>query len=217
MEDAVMEVEHVRQAKDPQRTEVDRRPRGQSDNAGAERDGLTPDTTVDLDEGMDPSYVSFFVAVLPLAVGAARRITGDLAGAEDAASEALARAYLRWPKLRDVEYRQAWVLRVATNQALGMVRTQARRQQILRRQPPLMVADGADDAEASRQVLVAEIRRLPSRQRQVVMLRFFADLPIDQVAAALAISPGAVKSHLHRALHSLSQRLGPDLVPGEIA
>ncbi len=95
-----------------------------------------PQATTELDFGMDADYVAFFVALLPRAVAVARRITGDLASAEDAASEALAKAYLRWPKLRRVAYRHAWVLRVATNEAIGMVRTQLRREGILRRQPP---------------------------------------------------------------------------------
>jgi RNA polymerase sigma-70 factor (sigma-E family) len=185
-----------------------------------ERDGLSPadsraeHTTVDLAVGMEPGYVAFFVAVLPLAVGAARRITGDLAAAEDAASEALAKAYLRWPKLRLVAYRDAWVLRVATNEALGMVRKQARREGILRRQPP--ASPVPDHAEESRQLLVGHIRRLPAQQRQVIALRFYADLPVDEVAAALGISSGAVKSHLHRAVLTLRQQLGTDVLLGEI-
>jgi len=170
-------------------------------------------STVELDAGMDPDYVAFFVAVLPRAVGAARRITGDLSAAEDAASEALAKAYLRWPKLRATAYREAWVLRVATNEALGTVRKQARRERILRRQPPPQPIAGADE---TRPLLVEQIVRLPGRQRQVVTLRFFADMPIDEVAATLGISAGAVKSHLHRGLNTLSQRLGPDALEGEM-
>ncbi|MDQ1378081.1 MAG: hypothetical protein QOE15_2254 [Acidimicrobiaceae bacterium] len=159
---------------------------------------------------MDPDYVEFFAAILPQAVAVARRITGDLAAAEDAASEALAKAYLRWPQLRHLAYRNAWVLRVATNEAIGTIRMQARRDRILRRQPPQLSV--ADHPEEPRQLVVDQIRRLPHRQRQVVMLRFYAELSTDEVAATLHISAGSVKSHLHRALHTLRARLGSDIL-----
>jgi RNA polymerase sigma factor (sigma-70 family) len=171
-----------------------------------------PPTVVELVDEMDPSYVEFFVAALPQAVAVARRITGDLAAAEDAAAEALAKAYLRWPKLRGLPYRQAWVLRVASNEAIGTVRKQARRDRILRRQPPPPPVE--NDRPATLPQMVDQISHLPRRQREVVALRFYADLSIDEVAAALDISPGAVKSHLHRAVRTLRERVGADILKG---
>jgi len=171
-----------------------------------------PEAPVELMAGIDPGYAVFFAAVLPRAVAAARRITGDLAAAEDAASEALAKAYLRWPELRHVDYRDAWVLRVATNEAIGALRTQARRERLLRRQaavPPVPM-----DQEDARQLVTGQIRRLPKRQREVVALRFYAGLSTEEVASTLGVSAGAVKSHLHRALQTLRTRLGTDLIEG---
>ncbi len=46
-----------------------------------------------------------------------------------------------------------------------------------------------------------EVGRLPSRQREVFALRFFADLPLEDIAAALGVDVGTVKTHLHRAVH----------------
>jgi len=63
-------------------------------------------------------------------------------------------------------------------------------------------------------MLVAYLARLPRRQRQVVSLRFFAELSTDEVASALDISTGSVKSHLHRALHTLRAQLGPETLEG---
>lgn len=162
---------------------------------------------------MDPEYVDFFAAVLPKAVNAARRITGNLAAAEDAASEALAKAYLSWPKLRHLPYREAWLLRVVTNEAIGSVRKQARRERILRRQPPPAPDDPADD----RRQVVDQVRRLPDRQREVVTLRYYADLSTDEVAMALGISAGTVKSHLHRALQTLRDQLGTTTIDGTLS
>ena len=56
---------------------------------------------------VEADFVAFFTTMLPKAVATARRITGDRASAEDAAAEGLARAYVRWSKLRTVSYREA--------------------------------------------------------------------------------------------------------------
>jgi RNA polymerase sigma-70 factor (sigma-E family) len=174
------------------------------------RDGLVLPTVAPVAERstpVDSDFVAFFNAVLPAAVAAARRITGNLPAAEDAAAEALARAYVRWPRLADVSYREAWVMRVAINQALGQARTEARRERILRRQPPPPAAF-LDPGSELRQLLVQRIQRLPRRQREVIALRYFADLPVDEIAASLGLSAGTVKTHLHRAIEALRADLG---------
>ncbi|MBO0730947.1 MAG: SigE family RNA polymerase sigma factor [Acidimicrobiaceae bacterium] len=163
--------------------------------------------------GHAPDYNDFFATVLPAAVSTARRITGDLASAEDAACEALARAYLRWPRLRSADHREAWVLRVTINEAIGVVRKRARWERILQKHAAVPPWRDEDD---NRELLVQQVRRLPDRQREVVALRFFADLSTDEVADALGISPGSVKTHLHRALATLRDRVGPDVVKGTL-
>jgi RNA polymerase sigma factor (sigma-70 family) len=165
----------------------------------------------DPDHGMDPEYVAFFRHVLPRAVAAARRITTSQAAAEDAASEALAKAYLHWPKVRALAYREAWVLRVTINEAVGTMRKESRRERILRRQPAPRVATGPDEAPPD---LLGHLRRLPRRQREVITLRFYADLSIDEVAFALGLSAGSVKAHQHRALQTLRGRVDADLLRG---
>ncbi len=77
--------------------------------------------------GLDDGYDEFFVGVIGQAVGVANRVLGDHVVAEDAAVEALARAHLRWGRLRDDPHRQAWVLRVAINAALDAQRSSRRR------------------------------------------------------------------------------------------
>ena len=52
------------------------------------------------------------------------------------------------------------------------------------------------------------VRRLPQRQREVLVLRYYSDLSEKQIAEALDISPGAVKSHAHRALAALRDTMG---------
>ena len=165
----------------------------------------------DPDHGMDPEYVAFFRLVLPRAVMAARRITASRAAAEDAASEALAKAYLHWPRVRALPYREAWVLRVTINEAVGTIRKESRRERILRRQPAPRVAAGPSVAPPD---LLDHLNRLPRRQREVITLRFYADLSSDEVASALGLSAGSVKAHQHRALETLRRRVDADLLRG---
>lgn len=126
----------------------------------------------------------------------ATRLLGNPTLGEDMAAEALARTWLHWPKVRKLEYRQAWVLRVTTNLCLDLVR---------HKHLEVVVATSRDpaDAVAVRLALVAALRSLPRRQREVVVLRHLADMPETQVADMLGINPGTVGAHLHRGLVTL--------------
>jgi RNA polymerase sigma factor (sigma-70 family) len=55
---------------------------------------------------------------------------------------------------------------------------------------------------------VAALRRLPERQREALALRYFLDLPEAEIAAAMGVSAGSVKTHVHRGLAALAQLLG---------
>jgi RNA polymerase sigma-70 factor (ECF subfamily) len=133
----------------------------------------------------------------------ALRLTGSPAEAEDVASEALARAYLAWRRLRSPDHRVAWVLRVTTNLAVDAHRWRSR--------PPLARPAAAEGGPSDLRIVLADaLRRLPERQRQVVVLRYLVDLFEAEVSRALRISPGSVKQHLHRALASLRRTLPPD-------
>jgi RNA polymerase sigma-70 factor (ECF subfamily) len=91
---------------------------------------------------------------------------------------------------------EAWVMRVAMNLAIDQVR----------KKPaytiPTTEAD-LEDKVINEQILRGSISKLPRRQRQVVTLRFLVDMPEEAVAKVLDVSPGAVKTHLHRALERL--------------
>ncbi len=133
----------------------------------------------------------------------ATRLLGDRTRGEDTAAEALARTWLHWSKVRNLDHQVAWVLRVTTNLCLDQLR---------RRRPVVVIAPALDptDAVALRLALAAALRSLPRRQREVVVLRHLADLPETEVASVLGITPGTVGAHLHRGLASLRARLGND-------
>ena len=145
-----------------------------------------------------------FHRLLPRAVAVAFRLLGDRGDAEDAAVEALARACDAWRRVGRLPYRDSWVLRVTANVAID----------IARRRPgavalPNEIAQGDEDVAVTRLTVSQAVRALPRRQREVVLRRYFSDLTEADVAAALGISIGAVKTHASRAVSALRQSLAP--------
>jgi RNA polymerase sigma-70 factor (sigma-E family) len=143
-------------------------------------------------EGFDLAFPDLY----RLAYRVAFRILGDRGDAEDVAQEALARVAQRWSRLADRP--EGWVSRVASNLAIDRFRHR-------RHQPPTPTGPlGVVDPHlGERGDLVAALRRLPRRQREVVVLRYLADLSEAEVATELGFSVGTVKSHASRALANL--------------
>jgi RNA polymerase sigma factor (sigma-70 family) len=71
-------------------------------------------------------------------------------------------------------------------------------------------ADEASLRSAARDHMLAAISRLPQRQREVVVLRYYEDLAVAEIAAVLDISPGSVSSALNRAMTTLATTIGVD-------
>ena len=127
------------------------------------------------------------------------RILGDRPEAEDIAQEALARATLRW-QFHDRP--EGWVTRVASNLALDRYRRRRRRNSI--QTGPIGIVD---DRTVERSDLVQPCAPTSSRrQREVVVLRYLADLSEVDVARALGCSVGSVKTHASRGLSALRRR-----------
>jgi RNA polymerase sigma-70 factor (ECF subfamily) len=156
----------------------------------------------------DREFDAVFRPLFTQAYRIARRITGDVGVAEDIAAEAMSRAYAHWERIADVPYRDAWVMRVATNLSLNATR---RRRLMPIDRPPA----SEDDATATRLALGAALRALPERQREVIVLRHLAGLSEPEVAEYLGISLGSVKTHMRRAKESLRGRLQVDFAGGE--
>jgi RNA polymerase sigma factor (sigma-70 family) len=152
---------------------------------------------------LEAAFEAEFRALFTIAFRVARRILADPARSEDVAAEALSRAYAHWRALHNAPHREAWVARVATNLALNTIR---------RRSPHVAteVAVGHDDATATRLALVAALQALPTRQRDVIVLRHLVDLSEQEVADQLGLSVGSVKTHLRRAKSRLRIALDPD-------
>ena len=143
---------------------------------------------------------------------AAFLIVWDLAEAEDVVQETLLTVARRWPRVRRMEHPLAYARRILVNRALSAAPRRVRaREELTGLQAPDR-ADGADDtADAhaihARDELMQALAALPPRQRAVLVLRYFLDLPEAEVAAALKCSLGTVKSTASRGLARLESAM----------
>jgi RNA polymerase sigma-70 factor (ECF subfamily) len=140
-------------------------------------------------------------------------ILRDRALAEDVTIETLLTAFERGASIRDEGALRAWLLRVATNKALS-VRRSGRRIVDLTVVPDRNDHCPFDDDAADRIALLAGLAQLPVQMRAAVVLRYYADLPVDAVAAALGKSPNTIKSQLQTALDRLRRSLADPEAPG---
>ncbi len=120
------------------------------------------------------------------------------ANAEEAVAEAFARAWARWVKVGTLHSPSAWVVRTAVNADISWWRR--RRREVL---TDASHESPAAATEGYRADLLDAVRRLPPRQREVVVLRYLLDLDTAATAQWLGIAPGTVTAHLHRALATL--------------
>jgi RNA polymerase sigma factor (sigma-70 family) len=126
------------------------------------------------------------------------------AESEDVAVEAFARALERWKTVEGLAHLDPWILRVTTNVALDRLRRSRRATSIP------STATESDDSAALRITLQQALRQLPRRQREVLILRYLADLSETDVAVALGISLGSVKTHARRGITALRLHFGDD-------
>ncbi len=138
--------------------------------------------------------------------GVAHLILRDREAAEDVMVDTLLAALERGDQLRDPERLRPWLLAIATNRALASRRRSARVVQ-LHVMPDR--AGRASDADA-RIALLACVDRLAPRMRAAIVLRYYADLPVREVAGALGTSENTVKTQLREALANVRSWLGDD-------
>jgi RNA polymerase sigma-70 factor (sigma-E family) len=151
--------------------------------------------------GFDEAYAAMHRSAYRVAY----RLLGSREEASDVAQEACARAYSRWDKVQRLDSADAWVARVAGNLAIDVWR----RHKTADKYAGRLAGSGAH-VDAERVDLHRALGTLPRRQRQVVLLRFVADMPEAAVASALGCSVGSVKAHASRGLAALRATLTED-------
>jgi RNA polymerase sigma factor (sigma-70 family) len=144
-----------------------------------------------------------FPGLFRTAFAVAHAILGDRTEAADVAQECMARALVRWRDVRT--HPEPWVVRVAGNLAVDVIRRQRR---IV---PPDEEVSGPDVGHAAADCIDLQraLLGLPRRQRDVLLLRYFADLTERDVAGLLGCSVGSVKTHAHRGIAALRLALSP--------
>jgi RNA polymerase sigma-70 factor (sigma-E family) len=135
-------------------------------------------------------------------------VLGGTGVAEDVVQEAFIRVYGARSNIRDTDRVFAY-LRMTT---VNLARSALRRQQVAQRHAPLSPAEppGPEDqamARAREAGVQNALRRLPCRQQQVIVLRYYGDLSVHETAETLHISAGSVKTHGSRALAALAREL----------
>jgi RNA polymerase sigma-70 factor (sigma-E family) len=127
--------------------------------------------------------------------------------AEEVVQDAFVGLHRSWPRVRDPERAVAYLHRSTVNGARSVVR---RAQTARRHAATLAVQPDEPDlaaAVASRETVMTALAGLPDRQREVLVLRYYADLSEAAIAQALGISRGAVKSHASRGVAALRPSL----------
>lgn len=152
---------------------------------------------------------AFFSAHFSSLCRTAYLVLGDAWLAEEIVMDAFARTMTRWSKVQDADAPLAYVRRTVVNLCISRLRRLGAERRANARatsgceSPVRWDVERFDDSRA----VFEAVRQLPERQRACVVLRYFDDLPEQQIAAALGCSVGTVKSQLSKARAKLAQLL----------
>ncbi len=154
----------------------------------------------DADRAVTALYTVHYKALVRLAALLVR----DSATAEEVVQESFVAMHGGWRRLRDSDKALSYLRQSVVNRSRSVLR---HRMVVDRNapkpQPDMPSAEQGAIALLERSAVIAALRTLPSRQREALVLRYYGDLSEAQIAAAMGISKGAVKSHTARAMAAL--------------
>ncbi len=165
--------------------------------------------TLGVHDDVQALVIDLFRAESRRLVQMARWFVDDRTAAEDLVQEAFIRFAANARRINSPDRAPAYLRSIVIN----LARDYNRRGLVsLRHRPPAVLdepsaEDDATGRESIREV-VAALRDLPRRQRDCVVLRYYLDLPIAEIASTLGLSSNSVKTHLQRGLRKLSVDLG---------
>jgi RNA polymerase sigma-70 factor (ECF subfamily) len=149
--------------------------------------------------------VSFCERMFPRMVAVLVLQGVDVAVAEELVQETLVKVWERWGSVGRMISPEAWAYRVAFNLSTSRWRRRAIERRAMSRIESSRVV--ADDDEAAAITVREAVYSLPERQRAAVVLRYYADLPVAEVATVLGCAPGTVKALTSQGIGGLRQRL----------
>ena len=156
--------------------------------------------------GDEHAFEALIGPLVEPAMRLAYSMLGDRGDAEDATQEAVARAWRKLSQLRAGMPVRPWFLAIVGNQCRNVRRTRWFR--LVR--VPAVFAGAAAEPDVERLDLERALAGLPARDRQALFLRFYLDLPVEEVAVALGVSPAAAKARIYRACHRLRPSLAEE-------
>ena len=155
----------------------------------------------------DDDFVEFAQASREHLRRVAYQLCGDWHRASDISQEALIRMYVAWPRLEAEGCRMAYARRAVKSVVVDQSRKRSSTEVPVRAVGATSSARDLAGEIADRQALMDALERLPRRRRACVVLRYLADLSVEEVAALLGVEDGTVKSQTWRGLASLRRML----------
>lgn len=163
-----------------------------------------------MSEHWDEEYREYVQSALPMLRRLAYVLCQDPHRADDLVQNTLVKLYLRWERARGASSLEAYARTVLFRVFLSERRTSwAKRMVLVEEVPESSIPTGLDAASAL--ALRAALATLPPKQRAVLVLRFFADLTVEETADTLGCPNGTVKSHTSRGLAALRRALPDDV------
>jgi RNA polymerase sigma-70 factor (sigma-E family) len=159
----------------------------------------------DARRAMGELYTAHYRALVRLAALLVR----DMATAEEVVQDSFVAMHANWRRLRDSGKASSYLRRCVVNRSRSVLRHRLVTERNMLQPPPEMPsAEQGAMTPLERSAVVAALHGLPARQREALVLRYYADLPEAEIASAMGISRGAVKSHVFRAMSALRGVLG---------
>lgn len=168
--------------------------------------GSGPPARPDADEAVDALYREHAGNLVRLAIVIIR----DREMAEDVVQEAFCSLFRHWGGLSGPDKAPAYVRASVLNGCRAALRYRGRRTLIRVEEPTAASAEADALIGEEHRALLAGLRALPPRQREVLALRYFCGLNVAEIAEAMVISQGCVKSTASRAIRALGHKLGAD-------
>ncbi len=165
-----------------------------------------------MEQREEQEFAEYFAARRDAVRRTAYALCGDWHRADDLAQTAFVALHRRWRKIRDRGALDAYVRKTLVRAMIDETRRPWRRERYVEEMPEVASSDSeVGDAVATRSALLGGLRRVPPRQRAVLVLRFLEGLDVAAVAEAMKCSEGTVKSQTARGLATLRDVLGDDL------
>jgi RNA polymerase sigma-70 factor (sigma-E family) len=173
----------------------------------AARPGTRTGGAWDASEAVTEIYAAHYARLVRLAL----LLVHDVQTAEEVVQDAFEAMHKAWRRLREEEKALAYLRQTVVNRSRSVLR----HRKVVDLHPPRPAPDEPSAEHAAlalieRSAVAAALRHLPERQREAIVLRYYADLSEADIARAMGISRGAVKSHTARAIASLKSVLGRD-------